>query len=227
MNGRVVITGIGAVTPIGIGRDAFWNALTKGISGIGQVSLFNVSGFRSQKAAEVRDKDLDCVKLPGRKESWSGSRSVSFAVAAAKLALENAEVEVTDSNRSQIGVAYGTTLACLNLNARFDQQSIREGPRSCDPGMFPDTGFSAPACRVSMLLGARAFNVTLSNGQTSSLDAIHYGVKFIRAKRTQAVLAGGIEEICFENFLGYYRRGLLSASCGGQEELCSPFDRRR
>jgi 3-oxoacyl-[acyl-carrier-protein] synthase II len=221
----VVITGVGAVTPIGIGATAFWDALSKGNSGVGTISLFDVSGFRSQKAAEV--KSLEGVKLPGRTEHWNGSRSVSFALAAAKLALEDAAIEVNDTNRPGIGVAFGTTLACLNLMARFDQQSLRESPRSCDPGMFPDTGVSAPACRVSIALGARAFNATLSNGQTSSLDALNYAVRFIRAGRAHTVLTGGVEELCLESFLGYYKRGLLAGSRNGDRELCCPFDRRR
>src|SRR5438309_1802092 len=143
---RVAITGIGAVTPIGLGVDAFWNALSNGTPGIEKVSRFDVSRFGSQMAAEV--KDCEWAKLLGRKECWSGSRSVSFTLAAAKLALEHAGIELTAENKPWVGVSLGTTLACLNLMARFDRQSLREGPRTCDPMMFPDTGVSAPACRI-------------------------------------------------------------------------------
>jgi 3-oxoacyl-[acyl-carrier-protein] synthase II len=225
MNRRVVVTGLGVATPVGTGADAYWDALWAGRSGIGPISLFDASGLWSQSAAEVRD--LSSVELPGRKEQWTVSRSITLGFAAAKLALEHARITVTEENRSQIGVVYGSTLACLNLLARFDQQALREGPRTCDPVMFPDTGVSAPACRVSILLGINAFNATLSNGPTSGLDAIAYGVHFIRMGRAHTVLAGGVEELCFETFLGYYRRGFLSGARDGGEEACRPFDRRR
>src|SRR5215471_14985980 len=199
---RVVITGIGAVTPVGIGARAFWEGLTRGVCGVREITRFDASAFKSRKAAEVRT--LDGLKFPGREKQWNGSRSVTFAVAAAALALEDAGIQLNDTELADGGVVFGATLACLNLMARFDQQSLRQGPRSCDPGMFPDTGFSAPACRISILLGIRGFNATLSNGETSGIDAINYGVKFIRSRRAKIVLAGGVEELCFENFLACY-----------------------
>lgn len=226
MQKRVVITGLGIVSPAGIGKQAFWDGLMEGKSGIEPISLFDVSGFRSRHAGEVRD--LSAVSLPGRKEQWTVSRSITMAASAATLALEDAGIQVTDQNRHDIGVVYGATLACLNVMARFDQQSMREGPRLCDPGMFPDTGVGAPACRVSILLGARAFNATLSNGATSSLDALRYGVHFIRMGRAHTVLAGGVEELCLETYLGYYSRKALSGSRnGGGGEGSRPFDRTR
>jgi 3-oxoacyl-[acyl-carrier-protein] synthase II len=115
----------------------------------------------------------------------------------------------------------------LNLMSRFDQQALREGPRTCDPMMFPDTGVSAPACRISIAFGVKAFNITLSNGATSGLDAIHYGAEAIRKGSADTVLAGGIEEVCLESFAGAHARGILSGSRHGQPELCAPLDRRR
>src|SRR5437016_3549064 len=222
---RIAITGVGAVTPIGIGADAFWSALVSGASGIEPVSNFDVSRLRAKQAAAV--KPCDWAKLLGRKESWSGSRSVSFTLASAALALEHAGIELTAENRPRIGVALGTTLACLNLMARFDQQALREGPRTCDPMMFPDTGVSAPACRISIAFGGNAFNITLSNGATSALDAIHYGAEAIRKGSAHTVLAGGIEEVCLESFAAAHARGILSGSRDGQPELCAPLDRKR
>jgi 3-oxoacyl-[acyl-carrier-protein] synthase II len=222
---RIAITGVGAVTPLGIGADAFWSALSSGTSGIEPVSHFDVSRFRTKQAAGV--KPCDWAKLLGRKETWSGSRSVSFTLAAAALALEHAGIELTPENRPRIGVALGTTLACLNLMARFDQQALREGPRTCDPTMFPDTGVSAPACRISIAFGVNAFNITLSNGATSGLDAIHYGAEAIRKGLAHTVLAGGMEEVCLESLAGAHVQGILSGSRDGQTELCAPLDRRR
>jgi 3-oxoacyl-[acyl-carrier-protein] synthase II len=222
---RIAITGLGVATPIGIGADAFWTALANGTSGIEPVSRFDVSRLRARHAAAV--KTCDWAKIHGRKESWSGSRIVSFTLASAALALEHAGIELTPENRPQIGVAVGTTLACLNLMTGFDQQALREGPRTCDPMMFPDTGVSAPACRISIAFGVNAFNITLSNGATSGLDAIHYGGEAIRKGGAHTVLTGGTEEVCLESFAGAHVQGLLSGCRDGEPELCAPFDRRR
>jgi 3-oxoacyl-(acyl-carrier-protein) synthase len=92
---------------------------------------------------------------------------------------------------------------------------------------FPDTGVSAPSCRVSIELGLRAFNTTLSNGQTSGLDAIAYAASFIRKGRASVVLVGGVEELCQETFFGHHRLGLLATPCNGTAESCRPFDRQR
>lgn len=217
---RVAVTGIGAVTPFGLGAGALWNALSAGESAIAPTSH-----FPEKRSAEV--KPCDWQKLIGRKDSWSGSRSVNFALGAAKLAIEDAGLDLTPENGERTGVSVGTTLACLNLMARFDQQALREGPRTCDPMMFPDTGVSAPACRISIVFGIRAFNTTLSNGATSGLDAIYYGAEMIRRGLVETVLAGGVEEICTETFALALAQGLLSGSVAGQSELCAPFDRRR
>src|SRR2546423_2511139 len=121
MTKQVVITGIGAVTPIGIGRAPFWEALLRGESGIGPASLYNTSGGQSRMAAEVRD--FDPARLLERKGLQYLSRSMTLACVGAKLALDDAEVTVTDENRSRIGVVYGTALTGLNTGSRFDQQA--------------------------------------------------------------------------------------------------------
>ena len=211
---RVVITGIGAVTPLGIGSAAFWDALSRGTSGIGPSTM-----VPNRRAAEV--KSCDWAALIGRRDTWNGSRCVSFALAAAKLALADARIDYNSEDRSGIGVALGATFSGLNLMARFDHQALREGPRTCDPTVFPDTGFSAAACRISIVFGATAFNTTLSNGGTSGLDAIQYGASMIRTGLAHTVLAGGLEETCAESFT--FLRGVLAAPANGSQAFAAPF----
>jgi 3-oxoacyl-[acyl-carrier-protein] synthase II len=225
VNRRVGITGIGVLSPIGTGSTAFWRGMLEGKAGIEPVTLFDTSKAGSHRAAEV--KGFDPAQFVERKGLQYLNRSITLGCAAAKLALEDAEITVSDENRSRIGVVYGTTLSCLNMMARFDQQSLLEGPRSVNPMNFPNTGVSAPACQVSIMFGMDAFNTTLSNGPTSSLDAVKYAVDFIRLGRADLVLAGGVEELCVETFLAHALAGLLSGSSPSEEEICAPFDRRR
>jgi 3-oxoacyl-[acyl-carrier-protein] synthase II len=214
---RIVVTGIGLVLPLGTGKEQAWQALCAGQDGASDVSTFDTAGLGTVRAAEIKDVS----QLRGRKSVWAVSRGMIMGFAAAKLALEDSKITVTPENKDNIGVVYGSTLTGLAPLAKFDQEALRNGPRIADPLMFPSTGSSAPACQVSIVLGVDAFNTTLSNGQTASLDAIQYGMQFIDLGRATTVLAGGVEDLCFERFFGYHTQQLLTSSAA------KPFDSQR
>lgn len=214
---RIVVTGIGLVLPLGTGKEQAWQALCAGQDGASDVSTFDTAGLGTVKAAEIKDVS----QLRGRKSVWAVSRGMIMGFAAAKLALEDSGITVTPENKDNIGVVYGSTFTGLAPLAKFDQEALRNGPRIADPLMFPSTGSSAPACQVSIVLGVDAFNTTLSNGQTASLDAIQYGMQFIELGRATTVLAGGVEDLCFERFFGYHTQQLLADSAA------RPFDSAR
>jgi len=215
---RVVITGAGIVSPIGIGRNIFWSNLTGGVSGVRATECLSYPGMKGPIQAAMVEADLSAL-LPCRQSVWNGTRTTSFALAAARLALDDAGLDLTTLDLKTVGIAFGTTLSCLSLMSRYDRQAIEEGPRLANPGVFPDTGFSAPSCRLSVLLGPCAFNVTLSNGETSVLDAIEYACTFIRAGRAEMVLVGGSEELSPESMFGFAnsRRAKAKATTDGQE----------
>lgn len=186
---RIVVTGIGVLTPLGLESEQLSSAVSEGRSGIGPVSLFDTPELPGANAAEV--KDLGAIQFSSRKSVWAISRSITLGFGAARLALENGGVKLkSDEVSSGIGVAYGTTLGGLAPLAKFDQLALREGPRLADPLTFPSTGASAPACQISIMLGLDGFNTTLSNGQSSGLDAIRYASQFIRLGRAHTVIAG-------------------------------------
>jgi 3-oxoacyl-[acyl-carrier-protein] synthase II len=213
---RIVVTGIGLVLPLGTGKEQAWQALCAGQDGATDVTTFDTSVVGAVKAAEIKDVS----QLRGRKSVWAVSRGMIMGFAAAKLALEDSAITVTPENKDDIGVVYGSTLTGLAPLAKFDQDALRNGPRIADPLMFPSTGSSAPACQVSIVLGVDAFNTTLSNGQTASLDAIQYATQFIDLGRATTVLAGGVEDLCFERFFGYHTQQLLTS-------VPKPFDSQR
>jgi 3-oxoacyl-[acyl-carrier-protein] synthase II len=222
---RIVITGIGTVTPAGHTNRDFWQTLTEKRSAIDAASLFDASPFRCRKAAEV--KDLDSDSFPGRKSLWKISRSIALAFAAANSALEDAQIDVTPGKHPEIGVVYGTTLGGLLPLLQLDRQALADGPRATDPMLFPSAGASAPSCQISITLGMQAFNTTLSNGQTSGLDALQYAAQFIRLGRAETVLAGGVEEVSLDTFRACYNGRLLAGSRVGTVEEMRPFDSGR
>ena len=197
---RIVITGAGVVSPVGTGVSRFWQAIAGGITAV-QPASFAYPGCNGPIQAALVNEDLSSL-LPCKHSIWNSTRTTTFALAAARLALEDAGLDLATLDLQNVGVAFGSTLACVSLMSSFDRQALTRGPRLSDPGIFPDTGFSAPACRISVLLGPRAFNVTLSNGETSVLDAIEYACSFIKAGRAHTVLVGGSEEVSPETVYG-------------------------
>ena len=224
MERTVVITGIGVLSPIAIGRDGYWDALFQGKTGFGPVTLFDTAPFNVRTAGEIRN--FDPVLFLGKKGLRDLDRSTRLVCSAAGLALEDAHLQVNGENTHSTGVAIGTTFGSLHSISQFDRQGLLEGPRYVNPSHFPNTVINSPASRVSIRLQIKGFNTTISTGFCASLDAVCYASDFIKLGRASTVLAGGVEELCEETFLGFHRLGCLSGS-DGSAPVCCPFDARR
>ncbi|MFA5125292.1 MAG: beta-ketoacyl-[acyl-carrier-protein] synthase family protein [Patescibacteria group bacterium] len=225
MKNEIVITGIGVVASNGIGKEAFWNALQKGASGIKPVSLFDTGSMKSKQAGEI--KDFDAKLYLGDKGLRLLDRSTKLVNVAAKLALDDGHFTVTEDNADETGVVLGTTLGSVWSISEFDKTALVEGPRYVNPALFPNTVINSPASQISIRFGIKGFNTTISTGFTSSMDALKYACDFIRLGRARAVLVGGVEELCLQTYLGFYKLQFLSGSKDDDRELNCPFDRRR
>jgi 3-oxoacyl-[acyl-carrier-protein] synthase II len=224
MNRKVVVTGLGVLSPVGIGKDSFWEALSRGRTGFSPISLFDTTSFDVHVAGEITD--FDPVALLGKKGLRTLDRSTRLISSAAKLALDDANLQVNEENTSSIGIAVGTTFGSLHSISQFDRAGLIEGPRYVNPSLFPNTVINSPASQVSIRFGIKGFNTTISTGFCAGLDAISYASDFIRMNRADIVLAGGVEELCEETFLGFYKLGCLSGSRDSDPISC-PFDARR
>jgi len=223
---RIVITGIGVVSPIGIGRDAYWQGLKEGRSGIKPVTLFDTSNTRSKLAGEITDFNPE--EILGEKGLRNLDRTTKLALCAAKLAIDDAKFEINEKNTHQIGVVLGSTMGSIRSISEFDKEALTNGPRSVNPALFPNTVINSPASQISIRFGIKGFNTTISTGFTSSIEALEYASNFIRLGRAQAVLVGGVEELCEQVFKGFYKLGFLAGSKKiNSSEISSPFDRRR
>jgi len=205
-NKRVVIAGLGVIASNGAGKDAFFEAISKGISGIKPVSLFDTAAFGAKTAGEI--KDFAPEEFLGPKGLRTLDRSTKLVASAAKLALDDAKLAITEANTHDTGVAVGTTLGSLRSISDFDRDAIQEGPRYVNPALFPNTVINSPASQVSIKFNIKGFNATISTGFSASLDAINYAADFIRLGRVKVVLAGGVEELCLQTFIGFYKAGL-------------------
>lgn len=225
MKKKIVVTGVGILASNAIGKEAFWNALEKGVSGVKEVSLFETTTLKTKLAGEI--KDLDPKLYLGEKGLRLLDRSTLLVNIAAKLALDDAHFSVTKDNADEVGVVLGTTLGSVWSISEFDKQALREGPRYVNPALFPNTVINSPASQISIRFGITGFNTTIATGFTSSLDALKYACDFIQLGRAKAVLVGGVEEMCIQTYLGFYKLGFLAASKNDGIELSCPFDKRR
>jgi 3-oxoacyl-[acyl-carrier-protein] synthase II len=224
MRGKIAITGIGVLSPIGIGREAYWEGLVQGKTGFRAVTLFDTSPFRVHVAGEITD--FDALSFLGKKGLRDLDRSTRLICSAAKLAIDDSRIEITEDSTHSMGVSIGTTFGSLHSISQFDRSGLMEGPRAVNPSHFPNTVINSPASQVSIKFKIKGFNTTISTGFCASLDAVSYAADFIRLNRADVVLAGGVEELCEETFMGFHNLGCLSGT-DGSEPLSCPFDARR
>ncbi len=204
---KVVVTGIGVVAPNGIGKEAFLRNCEAGISGIKSITLFETQDFRCHWAGEI--SDFQPEPFLGPKGLRNLDRTTLLSMVAAKLAIDDAQLNITPENSHDIGVVLGSTMGSVKSISDFDLVGLREGPRSVNPAHFPNTVINSPASHVAIRFGLRGLNSTISTGFTASHDALGYGMDMLRLGRVKTLLVGGVEELCFQTFLGFYKVGLL------------------
>ncbi len=220
----LVITGIGIVSPAGIGREDFWNGLIEAKDCFHEISLFETTDFTVKKAGEVADfNPLDFIE---KRHLRTLDRSTRLLIAATQLAIDDARIEINEENTHEIGIVAGATFGSLHSICSFDIEGLTEGPRYVNPSFFPNTVINSPAGQVSIRFKIKGYNTTISTGFCASTDAFVYASDFLRLKRAFVSLVGGVEELCEETFRGFYLLDLLSGT-DGTEPFSAPFDKRR
>ena len=222
---RIVITGVSIISPVGTGKDVFWNNLIKGVSGIKPITLFDVSKFNSKQAGEI--SDFDAKVYLGPKGIRHIDRTSLLVSSGTVLAIKDANLENNTYSEDELGIVVGSTYGSIDSISSFDFQSLREGPNYVNPMDFPNTVLNAPASRASIFCKATGLSTTISNGVTSSIDAIIYASDFLRMGRVKAVVAGGVHGLTHDIFWGAHNSKILAGSKHGTMEICAPFDKRR
>jgi len=191
---RVVVTGMGCVTPIGIGREAFWNALIKGESGVRRIETFDVSDSPVKIAAQVPDFDWEAQLNP--KDRKHVPRTVPLALAAAREALEDAALTPNDFSLAQRR-AFGVVLGTGGGGLAFTEQQYSYwyvGPAyKASVYTIPSSTHGGLSSELSMAFGLRGLSHIVSTGCTSSTDAIAYAAEHIALGRQDVMLTGGVD----------------------------------
>ena len=224
LDNNVVITGMGVISPIGMGKDGFWQGLEQN-RGIKPIALFDVADLPCRKAAEIAFFNAkEYLSQRGLKHL---SRSAQFACAASALALEDADLDLSGEDLTEVGVILGTAFGNVNSMVSFDKEGWIEGPRFVNPMMFPNTVVNSPAGYVSIFFGITGLNVTISNRLSSGLDALHYAAECLMRGEAQIALAGGYEELSELVHLGFLKAGQIAGSHDTTNDVPKPMDRKR
>lgn len=222
---RVFITGLGLVTPIGTGRDAFWDALLAGRSGGAPIAAFDASSFPVRIASEVAD--FDPTRYMEARETSRADRFTQMAVAAAVLAMQDAGVDGNlDAERT--GVIVGTGIGGLATIEEQHSALLSGGPRRVSPFMVPRLMPNGGAAAISMRLGVKGVNFSIASACATGGHALGEAMHVIRAGRADAVLAGGSEAALTPlSLAAFARMGALSKRNDDPTGASRPFDRER
>lgn len=218
---RVVITGIGMVTPLGIGKEEFSRRIFAGDCAVAPVQSFDTSAFSSHCGAEITNfqpRDFISIKNIRRMDRVSQLTS-----AAARLALHDAGLTVNSDNRDRIGIVLGTSFGATDITVQFAETLLKDGPALVNPILVPNTVMNAPAGHTSIELGFRGVNTTVTHYAVSAETAIAYAVSEIRRGAADFILAGGADILSKFYYEGLTRFGTLSP-LDKKIESCRPFD---
>lgn len=222
---RVVVTGMGLVSPLGDSAAALHAALSAGESAIGSLTGVESEGLAPLTGALL--DDFDAAAYLGRKGLRSLDRTARLAAVAAGLALADAGWQSDEVEESGMGLVLGTMFGSVRTISRFDRRALEAGPGYAKPMDFANTVLNAAAAQTAIRHRLTGVNATISGGVTSGLQAIAYAADLIRGGRAERLLAGGADEQCFESLYGFREAGVVCGSVDGAEPCARPFDRRR
>ncbi len=227
---RVVITGMGCVTPIGIGREAFWNALLNGESGVRRIEAFDVSKSPVKIAAQVPGFEWEAQLNP--KDRKHVPRTVPLALAAAREALEDAQLDPTGlslAERRAIGVVLGTGGGGLAFTEQQYEYWYVGPTHKASVYTIPSSTHGGLSSELSMAFGLRGLSHIISTGCTSSTDAIAYAAEHIAVGRQDVMLAGGVDAPIAPGILaGFNLMTVLTNEWNDEPHRASrPFSRDR
>lgn len=218
---RVVVTGLGVISPIGIGKEAYWQGLSSGQNGVGPISLFDTSTFSTKFAAEVRNFDPSLYL--DKKEARKLVRFVQFAVAAAKDAVADAKLAITADNAASIGVLIGSGIGGIGFLEEQARILHEKGPDKLSPFTVPYMITDMAAGYVSIVLGAKGPNFCVVTACATGTHCIGEAMKTIQRGAAEVMIAGGAEASITPLGVGSFCAARALSSLG----ISRPFDKER
>jgi 3-oxoacyl-[acyl-carrier-protein] synthase II len=226
VNKRVVITGLGIISPLGNDVNTFWNHLIAGKSGVGNITHFDTTDYAVKIAAEV--KDFDPLNYIDKKEARRMDRFVQFAVAAAKEALKHAELDMDKVDANRVGVYVGSGIGGLSTLENQHRVLMERGPRRVSPFFVPMMIANMSSGMVSIHTGAKGPNSAAISACATGTHCIGDSFKMLQRGDADVMLAGGTEATILPMAIaGFSAMGALSSRNDDPQKASRPFDRDR
>lgn len=223
---RVVVTGLGVVSPVGIGVQPAWSNLIAGKSGITRITKFDPSNFSSQVAGEVKDFDVSQY-LPA-KEARRMDTFIQFGLAAAIEAVKDSGIEVTEENAERIGVSIGSGIGGIQLIEQTNDIYDEGGPRKVSPFFIPGTIINMISGNLSIMFGFKGPNVSIVTACTTGTHSIGDAARMIEYGDADAMIAGGAEAAITElSVAGFASARALSSRNDDPATASRPWDKDR
>ncbi len=223
---RIVITGIGVVSSIGIGKEAFWESLKSGKSGISSITRFDTSKLSVKIAGEV--KDFDPYRFMDKKLIRRTDRFSQYGIAASKMAVEDASIDLSREDRERVTVFMGAAIAGGEFAEEQHTIIVKQGPRKVSPLLSIIFYNDSCVAQICIELGLKGGSVTLAGACAASSTAIAYAFNRIREDHADVILAGGVETPIIISFVATMSKlGAMSRRNDQPEKASRPFDRKR
>jgi len=225
-NRRVVITGLGVISPVGTGIEKFWANLLDGQSGIGPITRFDASELSTRIAGEV--KDFEVENYIDKKEARRMDLFTQYAVAAAKMAVEDSGMDLRQVDLNRMGVILGSGIGGIATMEEQHKVLVNKGPNRVSPFMVPMMIVNMAAGQISIHLGAKGPNITVVSACASGTNAVGDAFKLIQRGDADIVIGGGAEaSITPLSFAGFCSMKALSTRNDEPTKASRPFDKER
>ncbi len=222
---RVVLTGLGVISSIGVGREEFWKNCLQGSSGIKPVQRFDVSIYRSKLGGQLPEIDFKTFIKPANLRRMD--RIGKIMVSAVKLALDDSGLDLGKEDPHRLGISIGTGLGSSDTVDQFFRALLREGPVGAQPLLFQTAVPNAITSHCAIEYGIKGVNITFSHKESSAEMAMVYAYHFLKESKADVILAGGGDELSEPLYHVYSMLGALSPEMGKGPEGMRPFDRER
>lgn len=223
---RVVITGVGMVTPLGTGTEKSWKGLLEGRSGISKTTLFDTEKFSCRIAAEVPDFQVD--DFIETKEQKKMDRFIHFGLAAADIAMADSGLRIDEANAERTGVIVGAGVGGLPAIERYKEALLAKGPKRVSPFFIPMTIINLASGHISIRFGAKGPNSAIATACASGTHSIGEAYRLIRYGGADAMIAGGAEAVITPLGIGgFASMKALSTRNDEPEKASRPFDKDR
>lgn len=222
---RVVVTGLGAITPIGLDAETYWNNLKEGVVGIGPITHFDTSAFTVKLAGEV--KGFDPKKYMDRKNARKYDVFSQFAIAAAKEALEHSGLDLTKEDLYRIGVIVASGIGGLGTMEKEEQKLLEKGPSRVSPSLIPKIITNMAAGNIAIEIGVKGINTNIVTACASATHSIGEAFRNIKYGVADAIFCGGTESsIVPLGIAGFANMTALSTN-EDPNTASRPFDKER